>query len=249
MVKASVSQSVERTLEILEAFQEFNRPLTRAEISESLDAPRSSAAALVRALGELGVLTFDPKSATYLPGARLLRITKWMESALGIDGSVVDACRSLRDQTYETVILTAPSANGMEVVRSEQGLHPISYVVQPAVQIPLWTSATGIAYLSTLSDEEIEKLFLRRKDTVDLKVTLGEVLGAVASARSAGYGMSVGAVSSDMAALAMPIECRPSMRELIIAVAGPKDRILAYEDAHAKMMKDRVRGISAMSTR
>ena len=57
---------------VLEAFERERRALTSAELIEILGAPRSSVAALLRAMVDLSVLSLDRRSATYLPTAHFI---------------------------------------------------------------------------------------------------------------------------------------------------------------------------------
>lgn len=229
MARASVSQSVHRTIHVLDVFSAERRPLTRAELGERLAAPRSSVAALLRAMTELGVLRLDRRTWTYFPTARIGRIARWIDKIYTLDGVILESARRLQAKTYETITLTTPMHDVMEVIHVEQGLHPVSYVAEIGQVIPLWTSAVGNAYLSTLPDGLVGELLRNtgrdRKRTAGRR-SMGDITTRIHRVRRKGFAMVTGSIASDAAAIAVPIRQIREPKPLVIAVCGPKSRLV-----------------------
>jgi DNA-binding IclR family transcriptional regulator len=228
----SVSQSVTRVVRLLEAFDAQRRPLTSHEIGQALDAPRSSVAALLRALVDLSILSFDRRTTTYAPTARLARITAWADATDALDPALVDLVREIQNVTAETVTLAIPNDTFAELVLVERGKLAISFIAEPGQRIPLWGSAIGLAYLMTLKDAAISAAFdraRRRGGEFAPPEGMEDPTPLVQQMRSQGYAVAYGAVFSDAAALSAPTPQTLGGRTIILSVAGPTSRIQQKE--------------------
>jgi DNA-binding IclR family transcriptional regulator len=216
---------------ILALFEKERRPLSRAEICEALQAPRSSMAALLQAMTELGILSADRVGQTYFPTARLGRLAGWIDRIFGIDETLARLLKQAQAETRETVTLTTPLHNIMEVVHLEPGLNTIAYVAWVGQMIPMWGSAVGNAYLSMLPDKQIAELHRRAKAPgIASPPSLDTVMAAVRRTRERGYSLVIGIIASDAAALAMPLPAWDAgHKPLVIALSGPSDRITHSE--------------------
>jgi IclR family acetate operon transcriptional repressor len=244
VVQASVSQSVERTVQILALFEKERRPLARAEICEALDAPRSSMAALLQAITELGILAVDRTSQTYFPTARLGRLAGWIDRLFSIDEPIARLVKQAQTETRETVTLTTPLHDVMEVVHLEPGLNTIAYVAAVGQVIPMWGSAAGNAYLSTLPDKRVAELHRRATATLHAPVPEpGVLMTTIARTRAEGYSLVAGIVAPDAAALAMPLPPRAAGdRPLVIVLSGPRDRIVQGEAGLVRTLRAAMAG-------
>lgn len=251
MARVSVSQSVHRTIHVLEIFGTERRPLTRAEIGEHLEAPRSSVAALLRAMTELGVLRLDRHTWTYFPTARIGRITRWIDGVYTIDRVVRELAKRLQANTCETITLTTPMHDVMEVIHVEHGLYPVSYVAEVGQVIPLWTSAVGKAYLSSLPDTAVGDLFResrRNRKRATARLTVGEIRTRVQRVRRKGYAMVTGSIASDAAAIAVPVRQANELKPLVLAVCGPKSRLVMNRQQIVRILASELADIERQVT-
>ncbi len=129
---------------VLEAFERERRALTSAELIQMLDAPRSSVAALLRAMVDLSVLSLDRRSATYLPTAHFARLAAWLDEAIVREPRVLEMLKTVQEACSETVTLSAPTDLCMEILRVERGNLVISFIAEPGQQITFWGSAFGM---------------------------------------------------------------------------------------------------------
>ncbi|MFM7275715.1 MAG: helix-turn-helix domain-containing protein, partial [Gammaproteobacteria bacterium] len=208
MSTQSVSQSVARMVAILEAFERERRPLTSAELIALLEAPRSSVAALLRAMVDLSVLSLDRRSATYLPTAHFARLAAWLDEAIVREPRVLEMLKTVQEACSETVTLSAPTDLCMEILRVERGNLVISFIAEPGQQITFWGSAIGTAYLSTLAAPALASLYERsRRHGGALAPTqpLEEIRRQVEQAREGSCARAFGAVFADAGAIATPL--------------------------------------------
>ena len=68
------ARSIKRTLEVLEYFDEENPSASVGGISKELGYPQSSTSILLKSLLNLGYLSYDDKTRTYRPTARVALI-------------------------------------------------------------------------------------------------------------------------------------------------------------------------------
>ncbi len=248
MVQASVSQSVERAVQILTLFEAERRPLSRLFIADTLDAPRSSVAALLQGLTELDILSLDRRTQTYFPTARLGRLAGWVDQVFSVDAPVLDLLKRLQEATLETVTLAVPLSQALEVIRVEPGQHPVSYVATIGQMVPLWASAVGNAYLSTEPDKAIAELHRRDRDKASewpAPAPLDIIMEAVRKTRRDGYSLYIGSVASDAATIAAPLPRRGGLRAMAVAMSGPTSRITAKEQDLVRALRHELGAFSS----
>jgi len=111
-------KSAARVFEILEFFASHRRPARLHELSAALGYPVSSLTALLRTMVDMGYMQFDPSSHAFVPGARLLSLTGWMQVDDYEQTVLFDALCRLRDAAGEPVVLAAASGLYVEYVAS-----------------------------------------------------------------------------------------------------------------------------------
>jgi IclR family transcriptional regulator, KDG regulon repressor len=229
--------SVARIAALLELFERERRPLTSQEIAQHLEIPRSSLGTLLKALVGLHWLAADRRRATYFPGARLARLTGWLQGEALIDDRLRDTVARLCQQTGETVSLSAVGDLDLEVILVDSQDVGVQLVVQPGRRMPLWTSAVGTAYLATLPDATVRSMHARTERRAArggqaAPPPLTEVLRRVRATRNAG-GMTFAsaAVVDGVAAVAIGLPADLGPRPMVLSIGGPSERIAAARAA------------------
>ena len=156
-----VVKSVGRVLSVLELFRNQQVPLTATEICKHLDYPKSSADALLKSLVKLGYIALDSQTMQYFPSLRVTKLGDWLPGILFGSGQTLDMLEELSSQTQETVTLSMPNALSMQFITVIPGTFPISLTVREGFNIPIFTTAVGIAQLATRSDKDIKILAKR----------------------------------------------------------------------------------------
>ncbi|MCC7083319.1 MAG: IclR family transcriptional regulator [Burkholderiales bacterium] len=231
---SDAARSVVRIAALLELFERERRPLSSTEIGESLDVPRSSTGTLLKALVQLGWLTIDRRRATYFPGARLARLTGWLLSESLLDDRVLRALEAMCASTGETVTISCANDLEVEILHVRGPTSGIHLVVEEGQRIPLWGSAIGTAYLTTLADTTIRSMYRRNQHDARgrrTSVSLAEVLKTVRRARRDGYAFVDSFVVPGVAAISAPLPDEIGPRPLIASVGGPADRLRTRTDA------------------
>jgi DNA-binding IclR family transcriptional regulator len=226
---SDLTLSLQRLSALFELFAREQRPLSSAAICTALDAPRSSVAALLKALSQLGWLAHDRRAATYLPTPKFSTLGAWVLEGVLLPEPLLAALPELQAATGETVSLSTPADLGLEVAHVIGPDVGIRLVIRVGVRIALWGSAIGTAYLTTLADPTIRSMYRRSEGGGEPpRVSLRAVMAAVRRAReNGGMAFAESAVVPDVAAASVPLSEGIAPRTLVVSVGGPASRVRA----------------------
>ncbi|MFJ4649192.1 IclR family transcriptional regulator [Streptomyces bobili] len=149
-------KSAARTVELLELLAaRQNRPARLRELSEALDAPRSSVYALLRTLTEHGWVRTDPSGTLYSVGIRaLLAGTTYLDADpyLRIVQPLINDLSARLDETIHYGRLDRTDIVYLATHESSQYLRPFSRVGR---RLPAFSTALGKALLAERLDTDL----------------------------------------------------------------------------------------------
>jgi DNA-binding IclR family transcriptional regulator len=205
--------------------------MTATEVGDVLGYPKSSMNVLLKSLVAQGYLSVEQDRLTYFPTLRLTQLGDWIPSALFGSDALVNTLETLRDRTHETVTLTMATGLHMRVLRVLLGKHPIALQMAEGYEFPIFGTAIGTAYMSTLSDAGLDALLRRGQDQLGGRGGFDPVATrtAVEAARIDGYAAAYDAVLADTGAIAVPLVSPELGEALVVAVAGLHQRIKRHE--------------------
>lgn len=225
---SSISSSVLRAFKLFELFEKHRKPMTAQELANGIGAPRSSCAALLKALADLGMLGMDRRTNSYFPTARFAELGSWIADGSLFPASVLELLETLRDVTGETVTLASYQDLMIELVQVEKSDQAISFTAEVGQRFSVWGTGVGTAYLSTLDALQIRALYKRAENRkmVDPETQpLEALLSHASQCRDRGYYIAVGAVFPDATAISATVGPAVSARPLIVSITGPSDRM------------------------
>ena len=159
------SQSLERGLAILSAF-DSDRPLIGvSELSRELELSRSTAHRYIATLAQLGYLQQDPDSKRYRLGPKVLDLGFSAINSMDVREISAPHLRRLSDETGHTVNLAI--LDGTDVVYIERcrtaqpGQREIDLNLHVGARLPAYCTAMGKAILAFLPDERREDIIAR----------------------------------------------------------------------------------------
>lgn len=245
---SETARSITRTAALLDLFERERRALTSGEIVSELDVPRSSLAALLKALVQLGWLTIDRRSATYFPAAKLARTTSWLLADALVERRVQEAVGVVSATTQETVTVCCVQDLHIEVALAKPAKSSLQLIMREGERIPMWGSAIGTAYLSSLPEATIRSLYersTRAGSELRPRLTQADALRLAREARNRGFAYVASAIMEGVGAyaVALPIDAGP--RPLVVGVGGPQDRV----EQRAALIQRALRNMIASLTR
>lgn len=222
--KRSSSRSATRALDVLEYFGNERRPLRAVEISKAIGMHPSTTNQLLKTLVDSAHLVFNARTMTYLPSPRLVGFSGWVVECYGPKEWL---CALVRDaQSHTGHIVTISTANDLFMQILEVAAPP-GPPAERGQRVSLFGSAIGSAYLSTLDEEEVDRLAYRARipdgELPRLRRELDTIrLEGFADGRTLGNEQSVG----DIWSIALPLPDRGLPMRLVLGLAGPTDHVL-----------------------
>ncbi|WP_295374308.1 helix-turn-helix domain-containing protein [uncultured Pseudacidovorax sp.] len=221
---AGVVKSAGRVLQILEYFDETQRPANVVEIAEMLRLPQSSTSALLRSLVAMGYLYFDRMARTYIPSCRVALLGNWVNSPLFMGGVVLQCMEDLRERTGDAVTLAIQQGVWSQYIHVLQATSLARLQLTRGALRPVAASGTGFALLSTLSDAEVRKLAHRinaeARTGAVAAVEVDPLLAVLADVRRQGYAFTTDLVTPGGAVLAMALPVTDGDRALVLGLGG-----------------------------
>jgi IclR family acetate operon transcriptional repressor len=220
------TQSVERTLAILETLAAADGSLGFADIATKLELPTATAHRMLAAVVELGYVDFDENTGSYRVGGRLVEMaTLLLRHRTSLRVVARPYLHRLVERTGETAnmaVLDGTEASYVEQVESHQMVRAAKFL-----RVPLYCSSLGKSLLAFRPEEEIEDLIGRLTFEPLTERTVGspEALRAeLARVRKRGFSMDDEEIEVGSRCIAAPILVggRPVAA---ISIAGPTTRV------------------------
>lgn len=226
--RRSLSRSATRALDVLEFFAEERRPLRAVEVARTLGMTPSTTNQLLKTMVDSAHLVFDARAKTYLPSPRLYYFGAWLVDMYGVGGRLRELLSEVQSRTGMVVTVTTPNDLFMQVIdqASPEGQAP-----ERGLQVDLFGTAIGSAYLSMLDDAEVLRLGDRARIA---KAEMPVILAAVDRIRGDGYADGASADGS-MWSMAMPL---PGLRvAAVLGLAGAVEAVQAKLDDIREVMR------------
>lgn len=231
--RRSLSRSATRALDVLEAFGEARRPLRAVEIARMLDLTPSSANQLLKTMVDSAHLLFDARTKTYQPSPRLVPIAAWVVETYGIGGRISDLVREVQARTGLVATVTTHNDLFMQVIDLSG---PDEGGGERGLQVSLFGSAIGSAFLSTLEEAEVRRLAHRAR------VPAGElpaVLETLARIRETGHAAGP-ATDGGIWSIAIPLPAAVLQGRAVLGLAGPAKLVCSRIDHYHAILQDAV---------
>ena len=228
--RRSLSRSATRALDLLEIFGEERRPLRAVEVSRILGVTPSTTNQLLKTMVDSAHLVFDARAKTYLPSPRLQAFGVWMVAIAGADGAHGQLHALIADigrRTGMMVTVSTPNDLFMQVIDQ---VGPSGHEPERGLQVALFGSAIGSAYLTMLGEAEVARLAYRARIA---EAAWPQLLADIAAIREVGYAHGETA-DGTLWSLAMPLS-RLHM-PAVIGLAGPAATVTAALDELAGTM-------------
>ena len=174
---------------------------------------------------------FDARSKTYFPSSRLAPFCAWIAASYGMVGRTQELLRDVHARTGMVVTASTPHDLFMQVIdlASPEGQAP-----ERGLQISMFGSAIGSAYLSMLDEADIRRLADRARVA---RADIPTVLEAVERVRTIGYAHGE-RIGDRIWSLAMPL---PGLAvPTVLGLAGPSDDVRPSLDMLHDAMRDAI---------
>lgn len=236
------AQSLARSIQLLRLVAGSNRTgLRLVDATRQSGLTRSTTHRLMQALEHEGLIEQDPDTERYYLGVEAYVLGVAAEERFGLVEASLPSVAKLAELSGDTCLLQIRRGDDSVCVARDEGNFPIrTHTANPGDRHPLGVGAGGLAMLSTLEDDEIERIIGRRTITLRdrYRMTPDLIFEAVEETRARGYGLNPGLVFPESWAIGVPLidshgRCRASL-----ALAGIKPRIASPRaEELARMLK------------
>ncbi|CAN5815597.1 IclR family transcriptional regulator [soil metagenome] len=220
--------AVERVIDIFEAFQASQRPLSLTDLAEAVNIPKSTCHAIVATLTARGYLYSLTRPRSLYPTKRMYDVASDILQKDPFIERTTPVLERLRDTSRETVILGKRQGDAVVYLQVVESEHPIRYSAKPGDIKALHSSSIGKALLGSLKEAELRAWVEGRKLASVTSATLTdpeELIADILRSRRAGYFQTRGENVSDVWAVAAFFSV--NNETLAVAVAGPRHRMEA----------------------
>lgn len=242
---AGNTRSVERALNILEAFTVAEPELTVTDLSRKLVLNKSTVHRLAGLLERRGFLLRNPKTRAYALGPAIFRFVGLILRQGDIASVSLPHMVALRDQTGETIGLNIRVGRNRACIAQIESPHELRMRLDIGRLLPLYCGAAGKVLLAHMAPEEIEEV-IRETGLAPLgpgSIRDPEVLRRQLSAiRRDGYAISREERMAGGHTLAAPVRDRNGLVVASLSVYGPSVRL---SDARIEELRPAVMAVTA----
>jgi DNA-binding IclR family transcriptional regulator len=244
-------QSVSRVIQILEVLCASAEPVSLAQLSRDLEAPKSSLAALLRGLVEEGFVVSIESAYRLGPrafglGSALLEARRRFQSS----DLVRDGMRRLAERSDETVLWAVRDDDGdmltyVEVIDSRNA---VRFTVSVGDRRPLYCTSSGRVLLAAAPEAEARAYLKRLKPkamTSSTELDKTKLTAEIEKARELGVAQTVDQAADGTAGTAAAIRDATGAVIGALAVAAPSSRIQKKRAELARLVREEADAISA----
>ena len=234
-MKRERGSTIERVLDILDTVATSPKPLSATEINEVLDLPKATAHRLCAELEARGYLLKRINGKSYQPGNRLYDVAVGVLANARFSASRHAILTALSERVGETCNIAYPDGLYMAYSDRVETKAPLRLQFALGMRVPLYCTASGKLYLSTLPRDRrktvIGKLKLEKhaKNTITDPDTL---LAEIDKIEKAQVSIDNEELYDDIIAIAVPINDNRGRFYSSLAIQAPVSRIAIDSNHH-----------------
>lgn len=224
------SSQVARAISVLQALFDYPEGRSLGEIAEHVQQPKAGVFRDLREWCAVGWVRQDD-AQRYLLTYQMIGASLRHLGRMGVHDSAQPVLERVARSVRELTRLAVVDGDALYYVAWAQGrTTPLRYEPINGDVAPLFCTATGQAYLSTLDAEQAETMLAKEWDSKfsgfgsKAPKTIAEALERVAAAKKRGFGLAIDSFSEGMTAVAAAITPNadaPAVAVLSIAVPTP----------------------------
>lgn len=222
----------ERTMAVIEFLASQMEATPLALIADQLDIPRSACHRLLVDLKQCGYVRQLREHGDYLLTTKIVGLGLGYLATSGIVDIAQTMLDRLAEKSGELVRLAIVDGDRLTWVAKSQGaLKGLRYDPDMGMDTILSCSATGHAWMMTMTDERALELVLRqgfgqpKQYGPNAPTTIPGLLEFIHSARTRGYATINEVFAPGMTAMAAPVQRRGYPALGVISIAGPLPRL------------------------
>jgi DNA-binding IclR family transcriptional regulator len=229
---------LERAFGVIETLVGHPAGLSLGTIARQLEIPKSAAHRSLTELVDLGYVRQDAASGDYLVGLPVVSLGLRHLRSISLVEAATHALAELAEDSGELARLAIFDGESLHWVAKRQGARPgLRYDPDSGEEVILANTATGIAWLSSLPDEEAtRRVTAQRHRRGDDGVSASELADLLDLARRQRFAFADGTNEVGLAGVAVAVAEPGHAARAALSVAGPSLRF-GIDDAKAMVPK------------
>ena len=183
-------KSVMKALGILELFSPARTQMSLAQLSHTLEMPKSTTLNLIKTLEDGGYLLYDRDSQTYRLGYRALQLGYNVRASIPVIQHAIPFMEDLLTRTHENVYLTSHMNGQVLYLDGAYNSRRYGKYSVTGKTLPLHCTGCGKAMLSYMTDDEVRQIIDRwglKRFTPNTITDPDRLLEEIAASRERGY--------------------------------------------------------------
>ena len=218
-------QSLDRAIDLLEAFGSGVDERGVAELARELDLPRATVHRLLAALCHRRLVAHDPVTGKYRLGLKLFELGSIVGSSLDVGRVAHPHLVSLARDTGETAHLVMLDRVDIVFVDKVETDNPFRMVSQIGRRLPARHSGSGKALLARLSTDELCRRFEAAAADSGKTIDLGPLLERLAAMRLQGWAIDDEETQAGLRCVGTTVDDHTGNAVAGLSVSGPIARI------------------------
>ncbi len=214
-------QSLDRAIDLLEAFQSGEDERGVAELARELDLPRATVHRLLSSLTHRGFLAHDERTGKYRLGLRLFELGSMVGNSLDVKRVAHPHLVNLMKQSGETAHLVVLEGTDVVFIDKVETDNPFRMVSQIGRRVPARFSGSGKALLAELPDVELRLRFSTTLDAAQLSLLLNQV----ARVRESGWAVDDEETQAGLRCIGTVIRDHHGLAVAGLSISGPIVRV------------------------
>lgn len=202
-----LAPALTRGLKILDLIAGLGRSVTMTEIAEQLDLAKSSAHGLLATLVTAGYLERLP-NGSYRLGLRVVHLANARLESADLPAEFYATWDQFSEFHEEAAVLAVLDGADVIYIACRNSPHALGVTFRLGMRLPACCTATGKAFLSTMSNEEVRDFYTRHKLARLTQTSVSNVeqlLNQLDQIRERGYSIDDGETRDHMWSAGAPI--------------------------------------------
>jgi DNA-binding IclR family transcriptional regulator len=217
-----LAPAVTRAVLVLDALAKSPRPLALGELAASLGLPKSSVFGICSSLLASGVIE-RREDGSYALGLRIVDFANARLDQNNLAQEFVQFWTRHPEFSKEAAIMSELVGTEVVYLACKNSSRPLGVTFRVGMRLPAAVTATGKALLSTLDEQELDRLYAGKRQIEPLTSrsvrTLAALKRQLKEVRRNGYSIDDGETREGMCSFGAPVRARATSSAAIAGVA------------------------------
>lgn len=172
MTKKIAAPAVVRASDVLDLVSDNSKPMSLADMTKALNIPKSSLHGICSTLIELNLLS-KLDSGYMVLGPHIMQWANAFLSRIDISQEFFASWDDMQVFPEETITLSVMDNKEVTYIAYRNGTRPLGYTFKTGTRLPAVFAATGLAMLSTMTDQKVKSIYKEPDDWPELITSKG----------------------------------------------------------------------------